>query len=283
VIRAAREQQTDGKHTQHALRLAHVAVLVLAACSGDSGTTVDAASCASTADPHDEDGDGVFDACDNCPATANPGQGDFAEAEIGAFPDGVGDACDPRPSIGGEVLRGFYAFDRDSDASAWTGSGFAISDDAVHAVGGATWINNRTWFGDGLYVLAQASSISFAATGELTITLDGDGIGAGAQCVFAAGTITAREIAAGSTSVDLATPINDVDPVSLVAWRGIGMSPSGRVARLTCRVTRGKDIKDAELTLSDDTTTGQHGVSVRDASVHITSVSVYTSPAPKDP
>jgi hypothetical protein len=225
----------------------------------------------------------VFDACDNCPAIANPGQGDFAEAEVRAFPDGVGDACDPRPSVGGEVLRGFYAFDRDSDASAWTGSGFSISADAVHAVDGATWINTRTWFGDGLYMMAQASSLALGATGELTITLDGDGIGTGAQCVFGAGTITARELGSTSTSVDLATPINDIDPVTLVAWRGIGMSPSGRVARLTCRATRGRVVEDAELTLSDDSTTGQHGVSVRDASAVISSVSVYTSPAPKDP
>lgn len=36
----------------------------------------------------DTDGDGVEDAIDNCPGTANPGQGD-------ADGDGIGDACDP--------------------------------------------------------------------------------------------------------------------------------------------------------------------------------------------
>jgi hypothetical protein len=37
---------------------------------------------------HDEDGDGVLDDCDNCPAVTNPNQAD-------ADGDGVGDACDP--------------------------------------------------------------------------------------------------------------------------------------------------------------------------------------------
>ncbi len=44
--------------------------------------------------PHDEDDDGVVDVCDNCPGLANPSQADTTEGT----PDGVGDACDPRPA-----------------------------------------------------------------------------------------------------------------------------------------------------------------------------------------
>ncbi len=53
---------------------------------------IDAALCTGV---HDEDGDGVVDACDNCPGVANADQVDTTES---AGPDGVGNACDPRPT-----------------------------------------------------------------------------------------------------------------------------------------------------------------------------------------
>jgi hypothetical protein len=60
------------------------------------------ASCAPT--EHDEDGDGQVDACDNCPHIDNADQ-------VDGDGDGVGDACDPRPSIGGDHIALFLAFD----------------------------------------------------------------------------------------------------------------------------------------------------------------------------
>ena len=73
-------------------------VLVLAGCRqvlgldepapiGDAAANkIDAADLAK----HDEDGDGVVDSLDDCPADANPDQ-------VDSDADGVGDACDPHP------------------------------------------------------------------------------------------------------------------------------------------------------------------------------------------
>ena len=67
----------------------------------DGPGMIDASLCGG----HDEDADGVPDACDNCPATPNPNQADTTEA----VPDGVGDACDPRPT-GRDGIARFESF-----------------------------------------------------------------------------------------------------------------------------------------------------------------------------
>lgn len=58
-------------------------------------------------DQHDEDKDAVGDVCDNCPHIANTNQANTGE---GASPDGVGDACDPRPALPGDTIARFYSF-----------------------------------------------------------------------------------------------------------------------------------------------------------------------------
>ena len=64
---------------------------------------------------HDEDGDAIPDACDNCPHLANQTQ-----ANIDG--DALGDACDPRPTV---PTRARVAFDAGGTAAAlgrgWTG------------------------------------------------------------------------------------------------------------------------------------------------------------------
>ncbi len=52
---------------------------------------------------HDEDGDGIDDACDVCPFVADP-------AQLDSDGDGVGDACDPFPGVPSEHLARFEPF-----------------------------------------------------------------------------------------------------------------------------------------------------------------------------
>lgn len=66
---------------------------------------------------HDEDGDEVGDGCDSCPHVDNPGQED--ELEPAGQLDGVGDACDPNPTLGGDYLVFFDGFGGSERAAAW--------------------------------------------------------------------------------------------------------------------------------------------------------------------
>jgi hypothetical protein len=71
---------------------------------------------------HDEDGDGIRDACDVCPHISDVGQAD-------GDGDRVGDACDPEPTIGRQqivVFDGFASLDL-----AWTSNGGAIISDQL--------------------------------------------------------------------------------------------------------------------------------------------------------
>jgi len=61
-------------------------------------------------DQHDEDGDLLGDVCDNCPHVANADQANVLESQNGATPDGVGDACDPFPTAGGNEILVFDGF-----------------------------------------------------------------------------------------------------------------------------------------------------------------------------
>jgi hypothetical protein len=76
----------------------------------------------------DEDGDGWPNACDNCVVDPNPDQADMLEAASGADPDGVGDVCDPRPTLGDDYVAIFEAHEQvgaiySVSGAAATGSG----------------------------------------------------------------------------------------------------------------------------------------------------------------
>jgi hypothetical protein len=87
-------------------------LLVLAGCGrldfgarGDAAAGGDEATAKVCANPagHDEDGDGIDDACDGCPHIADPDQPD-------GDGDGVDDACDPNPTTPGDSIAYFDPF-----------------------------------------------------------------------------------------------------------------------------------------------------------------------------
>ena len=98
----------------------------------DAGTTIDVRDSGPTCwggppSTNDEDNDGIVDECDNCPSVANANQADTGEVNSGGTADGVGDACDPRPTLGGDSLYLFDGLNFTSLPATWSN------------VGGGTW------------------------------------------------------------------------------------------------------------------------------------------------
>jgi hypothetical protein len=79
--------------------------------------------CRGTPSSNDEDSDGVVDECDNCPSIANTNQADLGEVNGGGTADGVGDACDPRPSSGGDSIYLFDGLNFTTFPAEWTNVG----------------------------------------------------------------------------------------------------------------------------------------------------------------
>ena len=207
-----------------------------------------------------------------------------------SFADHVGNACDPRGGVGGDKLERFFSFAHDTQASEWSGSGFAISDDTVSGDGVASWSRTRMSSGDGLFVLAQIASMTVPmpspenpVDAEFSVVLDGAATGGGSSCVLAGDSITAREVAGETMSQSFAPAILPGNSFTLIAWRTIVLSQGVRYGRLICRVMRDGDTFEAMLTLTDDLISGRVLLVAANAPSTISSLSVYSSPGPKDP
>jgi hypothetical protein len=99
---------------------------------GAVGSRDGSASAACVPTGHDEDGDGIDDACDDCPHLADPGQADRDG-------DGVGDLCDPHPDQPIDRIAFFDPFT--SRLPAWTFHGpVTYTGDAIAiAAKGGAW------------------------------------------------------------------------------------------------------------------------------------------------
>jgi len=127
----------------------------------DGDGVADAAdNCPDTANPdqHDEDADGLGDLCDPCPPSTNNADGDN---------DGVGDDCDPNPTTGGDAIAVFEGFGSGIPTS-WTkvGTWTAANDDvSVATASGVTAALRRGSVTDHESVVVGVKVTATAGTG----------------------------------------------------------------------------------------------------------------------
>lgn len=262
---------------------------VLAACGGSADPTPmfdDAGPCGDEG-AHDEDGDRVGDRCDVCPAAPDPAQLDTTErATMLAFPDGVGDACDPRPKLSGDKLGAFHPFADAADANAWTaiGSGYAITDDAARASGDARWLAKTREQGDALYVQARLAQLSSSAGGAFELALDGNGLDTGVVCTIAkdrdgdgSDELEIREVGGAVATKRVGMEITG--PIVLTARRTIDPQRRGY---FFCTVTFDGGMATHQVATTDDLAVGLYTLAQTAAQTVVTSVVVYTGPTLPD-
>jgi len=254
-------------------------VVLLAACGNDAATPDANNVDRCLVDPHDEDGDGLVDACDNCPERANPDQADTTEVAMHAFDDGVGDACDLRPGLAGDEVARLFTFASELD-NRYTSTGWTVANDQLQLVPGvnATWRGSRGEQGDGLAAVVTIDSTTWTDDdGFVQVELDGLSL-CTLQHTASGETISAGE--RDGVPLMKSVPASFEAKQTLIAWRRLTAAAN----EIECRVLRGTVTTSVEQTLTDDLVIGSYALFTSgDVGLAIGSVVVYTSPGPKNP
>jgi hypothetical protein len=296
--------QRGKREASHAASVAQkLACGLILVCSCDDGVTAppidpsdldgdgipnEADLCPLAKDPaqHDEDGDGFGDLCDVCPTVVDPLQSDTGEIDSISAEDGVGDACDPRPTRNGDKIGALHTFDTDTTPS-WLGEGWTIAGDRARASGAARWQHRRAETGDAITARLALESIAWTSTGgSVSVALDGDGIETARSCALfqdrdsnGNDELEVRELGGAVLVRELAEQV--VGPVELIVSRGVDHRTGTGVIHCVLRGPRVPGAEHAiELTIDtiDDVSIGQYVFAASAADVVATSLVVYKSP-----
>jgi hypothetical protein len=118
---------------------------------------------------HDEDGDGIDDAFDNCPHDANAMQRDQGETNAGRAADGVGDACDPDPDRPGNRILFFDGMHAGLVPGRWNASGASASGDSIRVDNGGYLVTSDSFPAHVMITVGAALGSTQQASNAVTV------------------------------------------------------------------------------------------------------------------
>jgi len=223
---------------------------------------------------HDEDGDTIDDALDNCPADPNPLQED-------SDGDGVGDACDPHPTLPIDRIR---YFDPLQSFARWTqvsGTWAALNDGVTQTSAASSTRQSAVLQLDPAPVDPTVEVIvtSIAPSGgEAGAYLVTGGVSDGTLCIVAvAGALFAQDYQAPNPTAQTAVPFTDaVEPIRIVLQASV--ESSGAPAGPPQCIARAADATSSTtVTIATDPAilAGQPGLFTFDGAARFDSVTVF--------